>query len=51
MQCVKIDVAQIPQAEVQNLSMTFLGGVKKFYEDPKNLQRFEDWTRNREGQQ
>ena len=51
MQCVKIDVAQIPQAEVQNLSMTFLGGVKKFYGDPKNLQRFEEWKKNREGQQ
>lgn len=50
MQCVKIDVAQIPQAEVQNLSMTFLAAMKRYYSDTENLRQFEEWKKNREGQ-
>lgn len=38
-----IDPALIPRADVQNLAFTFLTAVKKFYDNPENERRFQEW--------
>lgn len=48
METVRIDVREIPGTEVQNLAMTFLSAVRRFYEDPKNEAAFQEWKRRRE---
>lgn len=44
---VKIDCAQIPRIEVNNLCRTLLAAIERFYDDPANQKRFEDWQRKR----
>lgn len=46
---VHIDTSQIPAIEVQILSATVLGAVQRFYEDPENMRRFEEWRNQRNG--
>lgn len=48
MAAVKIDCAQIPRVEVNNLCRTFLAAIERFYEDPENRKRFEEWQRKRQ---
>lgn len=45
---IHIDTSQIPAVEVQILSATFLDAVQKFYDDPENIRRFEEWRAARE---
>jgi len=40
---VRIDTSQIPAVEVRLLCSTVLEAVMRFYEDPDNLRRFEEW--------
>lgn len=47
MQTATIDTTQISKSDIQNLSITFLTAVKKFYEDPVNLKKFEAWKESR----
>ena len=44
---VRIDTSQIPAVEVQILSATFLDAVQRFYENPDNIRRFEEWHNKR----
>lgn len=43
-----IDVSKIPAADVRVLSSTVLEAVKRFYDDPINQRRFEEWQKERE---
>ena len=45
-----IDLSLIPPADIQNLAATFLDAVNRFYEDPGNEAKFQEWLRQREGQ-
>lgn len=45
---VHIDFSQIPAIEMQLLSATFPDAVQRFYENPDNICRFEEWQRTRE---
>lgn len=47
-QTIQFDFSQVPPADVRNLSITFLAAVKRFYEDPKNLEDFEKWKARRD---
>lgn len=42
-----IDPSLIPPAEIQNLTMSFLSAVKRFYEDPVNAAEFQEWKRQK----
>lgn len=42
---IKIDCAQIPRIEVNNPCRTLLAAIERFYDDPANQKRFEDWQR------
>lgn len=44
---VRIDTSLIPAVEVQILSATFLDAVQRFYENPDNVRRFEEWRNKR----
>lgn len=44
---VRIDCAQIPRIEVKILSHTLFDAVERFYENPENRRRFEEWQRER----
>ena len=46
---VRIDTSQISAVEVQILSATFLDAVQRFYENPDNIRRFEEWRNKRNG--
>lgn len=46
---VQIDVSQIPKVELNILCATFLDAVQRFYEDPENRRRFEEWCSKRNG--
>ncbi len=48
MRAIRIDTSQIPAVDVQNLSRTFLTAIQRFYEDPENVKRFEEWKRARD---
>lgn len=39
----KIDVSQIPKYQMDALCQTILDGCKKFYADPKNVKKYEEW--------
>lgn len=47
-QMIQFDFSQVPPTDVRNLSSTFLTAVKRFYEDPKNLEDFEKWKAQRD---
>lgn len=41
---------QIGSADKHNLCSTFYEAVKRFYDDPANLKRFEEWQRQQRKQ-
>ena len=45
---IHIDTSQIPAIEMQLLSATILEAAQRFYEDPENVRRFEEWRAARE---
>ena len=45
---MEIDPSLIPQAEIQNLAISFLTAVKRFYEDPKNAAEFQEWKQRKQ---
>ena len=45
---VKIEVSRIPAIEVKILSRTLLEAVERFYSDPENCRRFEEWQKSKE---
>ncbi len=40
---VKIDINQIPKADLDRLCRATLKACEKFYSDPKNVERYEKW--------
>ena len=44
---VRIDCAQIPRIEVKILCHTLVSSAERFYDDPENRRRFEEWQRKR----
>lgn len=47
MRTVKIDISQISQVDKRILATRFSEAVKRFYEKPANLQRFEEQQKKR----
>ncbi len=46
-----IQVDKIPATEAKLLAMALLDGALKFYEDPKNVQAFNEWLRQKNSKQ
>ncbi len=44
---VRINPALIPETEKKLLAMTFLDAMRRFYSDPKNVEKFEEWQKRR----
>ncbi|MBQ8511343.1 MAG: hypothetical protein IJ497_01905 [Clostridia bacterium] len=44
----KIDVSLIPARDRKNLSITFLGAVERFFDDPANQRAFKEWQDSQE---
>lgn len=44
---MEIDPSLISQAEIQNIAISFLAAVKRFYEDPKNAAEFQEWKQRK----
>lgn len=44
----RFDLSQMGEADRLNLASTCLDAVKRFYEDPANLARFEAWQSQRQ---
>lgn len=42
----RFDLSQIGDADRHNLCATFLGAVQRFFDDPANRERFEQWQQN-----
>ena len=42
---IVIDRTQIPTVDRNNLCAAILPAVNKFYDDPENRKRFEEWKR------
>lgn len=42
---IKFDCSQVPPADMKNLCRALVADMKRFYEDPKNLEGFERWQR------
>ena len=45
-----IDPSLIPAAETQNLAMTLLAAMKRFYEDPAAMAEFREWKIKKEAE-
>ena len=48
MQQIRIDISQIPAVESQLLGATFFAAVKRFYSNPENVKKFEEWKRQKQ---
>lgn len=47
----KIDVSLIPLIERKNLGKTFYEALERFYSDPENVKRFEEWKKEQEARE
>lgn len=43
----RFDLTEIGNADRHNLRSTFYDAVKRFYDDPANRKRFEEWQQQR----
>ena len=43
----RFDLSLMSEADKHNLYSTFLDACLRFYEDPENLKRFEEWQQKR----
>ena len=39
----KIDVSQIPEWQMNQLCRTLLDACKRYYSDPENVRKYEEW--------
>ena len=46
----RFDLSQLSQADWHNLAATFCEACLRFYDDPKNRERFEEWQKQRKGE-
>ncbi len=44
---IDIIVKDIPESVMRELAIATLEWAKKFYEDPENVRKFEEWRKNR----
>lgn len=47
-QQIQVRTSDIPPAEIQRLSRTFLFAAESFYRDPQNLKDFNAWKKQRQ---
>ena len=47
MDSIKPDLSQMSRIDRYLLSSTFYNAIKKYYENPENLRRFEEWQKGR----
>lgn len=40
----------IDKSAKQDLSYAFLGAIRRYYSDPANLVKFEEWKKKKEGE-
>lgn len=40
----------IDKSTKQDLSYAFLGAIRRYYSDPANLAKFEEWKKKKEGE-
>ena len=45
---IHIDISQIPPIQSQLLGATFFAAVKRFYSDPENVKKCEEWKKERD---
>lgn len=43
----RFDLSQMGEADKHNLSATFYEAIQRFFDDPINRKRFEDWKKQR----
>ena len=43
----KNSTMQIPESDAANLAKAFLSATQKFFEDPENVRKFEEWRRKK----
>lgn len=43
-------VFDVPKIQLDILSQTLLAAMERFYSDPDNLSRFEEWLQSEEGE-
>jgi len=48
---MSLDTGKIRKSDERNLAQAFLAAAKRFYDDPENLRRFEEWKRQKEARQ
>ncbi|MBP3874079.1 MAG: hypothetical protein J6E41_00020 [Lachnospiraceae bacterium] len=48
---MSLDTNRIDKANERNLAQAFLTAAKRFYEDPENARKFEEWKRQKEARQ
>lgn len=44
----RFDLSQMGDADRHNLAATFCEAVQRFYDDPVNRKKFEEWRRQRQ---
>lgn len=44
---VRINPALLPEPELKALTMSFLDGIREYYSDPKNVEKFKEWQKRR----
>jgi len=47
----RFDLSQMGKADKRNLCSTFYDAVNRFYDDPKNVRKFEAWKKARNAAQ
>ena len=47
MDTINIDLSKMSQIDRRLLSSTLYNAIKKYYENPENLRRFEEWQKKR----
>lgn len=47
----RFDLSQMGEADKHNLASTFCEAVQRFYDDPVNRKKFEEWQRQRQAEQ
>ena len=47
----EIDLSLIPPADLELLAATFLQAARRFYENPENEMRFQEWLHQRNTKQ
>lgn len=45
---IEIDVNQIPPYQIRLLCKTILEACQKFYSNPENIKKYEEWKRSKE---